>query len=185
MSKEDQPEAEEVLKHKFYVVKDSEGNYHVWGKTEYEKYINHAVRVGAGSAFKLVIGFNGDESYLFPAPQVNKAYPRKDFYKDFYYNWPGGEQKLFYQVSNWINKWFEKWGFDATESSKAGLVGESSGLPLSSKPAAEVNKAVEEIVRLKKSFQEIIDTGNGWGWGENFWAVKIASEAISINQKGE
>lgn len=74
MSKEDQPEAEEVLKHKFYVVKDSEGNYHVWGKTEYEKYINHAVRV----AFKLVIGFNGDESYLFPAPQVNKAQEEND-----------------------------------------------------------------------------------------------------------
>lgn len=59
-------ERREVLCHKFYVVEDYDHKFHVWSKFEYERYVNQAVGHGAGSAYKLIIGFNGNENYLFP-----------------------------------------------------------------------------------------------------------------------
>lgn len=64
----DEPvEKEDVLTHDFYVMKDYDGKFQVWTKKEYEEYIIGAVIVGGGSAFKIIMGFNGDENYLFPS----------------------------------------------------------------------------------------------------------------------
>ena len=48
----------------YLVVQGYEDKYEVWPRSAYEKYIRDAVRYGAGSAYKIVIGFTGDEDFL-------------------------------------------------------------------------------------------------------------------------
>lgn len=59
---------------KFMVVKDHNDYLHIWTKREYERYIEGAVEVGAGSAVRIIVSFNGTEDYLSasqpPAPTV-------------------------------------------------------------------------------------------------------------------
>lgn len=93
--REDKTEGE-VLKHKWYVLKESlEGTYIVWGKDEYERYIKAAVRLGAAHAVKIIIGFNGNEDYLFPSQPTSKEEEEKFFENGETY--PGKECGLSYE----------------------------------------------------------------------------------------
>jgi|SRR6185295_5680535 len=49
---------------KYLVVKDYDDKYHIWTREEYDKYTRGCGEVGAGSAYKVVIHFEGDESLL-------------------------------------------------------------------------------------------------------------------------
>lgn len=52
-------------------------------------------------------------------------------------------------------------------------------------PAAqrEQTPAAGEGETLKKALEEILETGRGWDWGEDFWAVKIAREALDTERR--
>lgn len=46
----------------------------------------------------------------------------------------------------------------------------------------QIAKLQGRIENLEYGLREIITTGKDWDWGENFWAVKIAKEALNIEQ---
>src|SRR4029079_7642425 len=49
---------------KYLVVMGPEGEFEIWTSVLYNKYINDAVSVGAGSAYKVITHFDGNESLL-------------------------------------------------------------------------------------------------------------------------
>lgn len=48
-----------------------------------------------------------------------------------------------------------------------------------------LNKLLPELERLKEALRLIRETGIGWDWGEDFWAVKIATDALNRNLNPE
>lgn len=63
----------------FLVVKDRNNEYNIWTRPEYEAYIRQCGEAGAGSAFKLVIDFKGDEDLLKDEKRIGPVWVNAGF----------------------------------------------------------------------------------------------------------
>ncbi len=51
------------------VVCEDDDNYQIWPRYKYKKYIRGCVKIGGGSAYRIVTHFNGNESLLTDQPE--------------------------------------------------------------------------------------------------------------------
>jgi len=60
------------------VVKDYAGYFYVWSKQKYERYIAGAISKGGGSAYKIILTFDGTEDFLNDKNDIHFKNPPSD-----------------------------------------------------------------------------------------------------------